>query len=333
MGESWMAGFPTRSFFVGGIFFLSLMLHGCGDSLATADDAELSNHPFAHIAPAAEHPLQDDESEAPQALRGSLQKGDHDSNSMFETLGDLQAYVRYQKSHKSALNTVGTIGIFGGFNTCTKVGPFGSQVYTRTLKTLWQKAKQGQFYRIVASCFRKSGKSIYYVSSSDLDTVRWGVPSDIAAVLTYESHLAAKTDVYLFGHSYGGWLAVRTALDLPKAITIKGIASIDPISRTYCTPSVFINAYLSSTFSFNPSSDCTRAPRDFSASDTLRLRERAGWWHNFHQDNDGFIHSSYMTNASNKYIDYDYVGVFAIGSAHMDMDSDERVWSVFEHKI
>ncbi len=102
------------------------------------------------------------------------------------------------------------------------------------------------------------------------------------------------------GHSYGGWLAMKSALVLKEKLAT--LITIDPISRQ-CTI-------------LSPG-NCTQAPKDVTHEQRLTIKGNAGRWLNFWQDQTSYLHSSVIPEADDNF--EELVG-------HTAMDTQADVW-------
>jgi len=100
-------------------------------------------------------------------------------------------------------------------------------------------------------------------------------------------------DIYIIGHSYGGWTAMQLVLhlnalkesgDIPD-LNIAGLVTVDPISPEHCHPEA-------STILSN-SAGCTSFPPDINGAKRATIRDNVKWWRHYYQ---GFIflHSDAM---------------------------------------
>lgn len=97
--------------------------------------------------------------------------------------------------------------------------------------------------------------------------------------------------VAIIGHSYGGWTAMKLALNLTPKATLSTLVTIDPISKQTCTPRVFLNA----TNTKDTNTGCHRAPGspEFSQQDLEKIAKRSnGFWYNYYQTDAKLLHSS-----------------------------------------
>jgi hypothetical protein len=91
---------------------------------------------------------------------------------------------------------------------------------------------------------------------------------------------------HIIGHSHGGWLAMKTALDLAgpapeghPAPTLASLITVDPISATLCSRDVFLRRPLRTKLA------CMQAPGDFTQADLDAIGGAAVLgWKNFYQD-------------------------------------------------
>lgn len=101
---------------------------------------------------------------------------------------------------------------------------------------------------------------------------------------------AKGKDVFMVGHPYGGWTAMKLAILTKKIANLKMLVTIDPISLPHCHSSTFIG----SMFSTEPSLDCTRSPileKDKFARVDLENIASTGRWYHFWQEEYDRLHS------------------------------------------
>lgn len=235
----------------------------------------------------------------------------------------------YREPPEGFLQAGATVVIMGGFSSCIP-GSFAGGLFRRAYAMLKVKAEAGEYFRYFVSCFMQTSGSVFYYTSSDADRVHRIAATNVSRIIAGG---AADTPIYFIGHSWGGWLALKSVLGLSHALSVSGLATIDPISPSYCNAPVMVKAYLRSMFSFRPDPGCTQAPQDIDRSHLAAIAVRTQWWYHFYQDNSGFLHSSPMRNAENHYIEYTYLKPWQVFNGHRFIDTDERVWSKFENQI
>jgi len=128
------------------------------------------------------------------------------------------------------------------------------------------------------------------------------------------SRLAAKyddTEIFMVGHSYGGWLAMYLAERTPLKNGIRAFFTVDAIS-TLCGPMEYVFG----------SDYCHQAPRD---RDNTAIVKNSRRWVNFYQDDDGMLHSSDIPEATNHRIDF--------RGAHTQIDNDPRTWEIIKSEV
>lgn len=103
-------------------------------------------------------------------------------------------------------------------------------------------------------------------------------------------------DIFLVGHSYGGWTATRLAAHLiAKNKKVRGLELIDPISPLLC-PAPEMAKYIvltSAVLNTESLSGCRRGPGEIPSSVASALSSK-GWWHNTYQTSFPYLHSSAM---------------------------------------
>lgn len=134
----------------------------------------------------------------------------------------------------------------------------------------------------VVSCYSAQDNSIYFLTSRAPNEIRSSERPEF--IETIENMMTTGAPIYLIGHSHGGWLSIKTANDLAQNHRLKALFSIDPISRTGCTTSIFSN--------------CTSAPRDISTQERQFIKSKTEKWQNFYQTETSYLHSSPIDQAT-----------------------------------
>src|SRR5207302_638464 len=92
--------------------------------------------------------------------------------------------------------------------------------------------------------------------------------------------------VNFIGHSYGGDLAVRTALSLDRGVKVENLVTIDPIDIDTCTHTDVTWERTGLLFGQLPKviKGCTEAPVDVTREEQAELLHRTGnQWYHFYQ--------------------------------------------------
>jgi hypothetical protein len=117
-------------------------------------------------------------------------------------------------------------------------------------------------------------------------------------------------DVYLIGHSWGGWMLLDIVRQFDDGAGAQQLYTIDPISKVYCHRGAPVS--------------CTDAPLDIRDSMRQRVQDLTGYWHNFYQTKTVYLHSGPMSQAdANQKVD----------AGHTDIDGDEGVWRVIADNV
>lgn len=118
----------------------------------------------------------------------------------------------------------------GGYGSCPFTGSTYEMRASRQIEALAKKLDA----HVVKACFSLAPWTVFYRTS-------FGQTGRVS-VETFFKRLAAldtRDGVYLVGQSYGGWLAMQTALALPASVTVRALATVDPISPLHCKPRWF----------------------------------------------------------------------------------------------
>ena len=229
--------------------------------------------------------------------------------------GNLQRQSQLSANTEIINNPKLLIVSMSGFATCRKSqqhegawGPLGHSMATRVFDLLGHiENTTGYKPDMMASCFT-SEPSLITSSSSENWELKY--PEDQEYIQTLHEKMAEYSHVFIVGHSYGGWLAMKLVESWQGAPEkIKSLHTIDPISKLLC-------------FFDNPS-DCINAPKDITAIGRQHIRDNSNIWVNPWQRKTFFLHSSSISQA-------DENPLFDIN--HWDLDTHDEVWSNIKAK-
>jgi pimeloyl-ACP methyl ester carboxylesterase len=196
--------------------------------------------------------------------------------------------------------------VMGGNTSCARDAdgrnsPRGMSMYEPFTQLVSDLEGQGRVVDYLLTCHTSSA-TVQAFGSDDPDTLLQLDRAAFQAKLAQLKVREADSKVYMAGHSYGGWLAMKTALELD--IRYDGMFTIDPISRETCT--------------FTRPFGCTSAPGDINTSMRELIRQRSGTWANYYQTRTGYLRSSAIAQAhENAELEY----------SHVDIDTAPEVWS------
>lgn len=212
-----------------------------------------------------------------------------------------------------APNTKPLIIGMSGFSSCKEsaqhngeVGPLGSRMFEHVLDLQkFIQEKTGHQPEVFASCFNSDRELITSASSNNwqLET-----PTDENYIASLHELMAEFSEVYVVGHSYGGWLSMKLIESWQGSPTlIKSLYTIDPISKKLCF--------------FDTPSDCISAPKDISTTARQYIKDHTGLWVNPWQQKTIFLHSSAIAQA-------DENPLFNI--SHWEIDNHGAIWDRFK---
>lgn len=219
----------------------------------------------------------------------------------------------------------------GGFNSCRRdLSRADEQKHWWNLMEYRQQIESayGREPRWIFSCFASSNASVtMYNSWEDRGNSIESLGSGIQKI---KSLLATRNDyaVFLVGHSYGGWFAIKTAMALQGLVPVVNLASIDPISTKLCIPSSMKRVIIRSLFGRGELTDpeCTRAPQDL-IEDAAARPPTFYHWQNFYQVQARNLHSGPMEVANeNIRISGDANDNSTGTSMHVAIGGVELVW-------
>jgi hypothetical protein len=201
--------------------------------------------------------------------------------------------------------------IMGGNATCQNDefgntrSPLGTDIHN-SFKPLLEKVEaDGRFNtKWIVSCHRNSNAAVHYATSESMNQVFETTPEQFISMVNGRYLQANARSTFMAGHSYGGWLTMKTALAAMPEQTFDGVFTIDPISRVHCT--------------FSSPIGCTSAPRDITNAQRTAINEVSGFWGNYYQTNTFYLHSAPMEEA-----DYN----LKLDTSHTAIDNHEDVWT------
>ncbi len=164
----------------------------------------------------------------------------------------------------------------------------------------------------VLTCYDINGR-LYLATSENPDEV---TDADEDGVLPYiEKFRASRMGhrLLLIGHSYGGWLSLKTTLSLQselESLPRLTLVTIDPISKITCSP-------------FKPFG-CSSSPTDITLPEYQTIGTSSNPWLNYYQRQTPIVRSSPIERATQN---------IEVHTSHMDIDNQPIVWSGVETAI
>ena len=255
--------------------------------------------------------------------------------------------------------------VLGGFHSCTPTGNgdelnlYESKIWHAYSTTLLPAAttELGTSPQMIAGCFGTPNlasphselafrfaevgvppKQINLGSSwQDLTELRMApVLSLLTESILKITHENRSIPVYIIGHSYGGWTAMRLVSQLlenhPEIhSSLRALYTIDPISPLHCSPSTFISAAIESI------PGCQRAPSDISGDERIFIRDHLqGRWLNFYETQFHRLHSSRMPELEEDKqsfkIRLEYTNPI-FNDAHNLISKDRRIWAMLSKTV
>jgi pimeloyl-ACP methyl ester carboxylesterase len=161
-------------------------------------------------------------------------------------------------------------------------GPEGHEIFKRvTTLAAYIKSQFNVDPSIQASCFTKERRLIV---SSSLNHYNPTTPTDEEYLDNTHQLMNDYTHIYVVGHSYGGWLAMKLMETWNgDQNAVKSVYTLDPISKELCY--------------FNNPDECVSAPNDISDAGRQHIQDYSGIWVNPWQENTLFLHSSRIPQA------------------------------------
>ena len=203
-----------------------------------------------------------------------------------------------------------------GFASCKasdrhdgNVGPLGSRMMENVFDLQkFIEDKSGSKTEVMASCFTSERQ---LMTSSSLNDWNLENPTDEEYLGQLRRTMLDFSDVYVIGHSYGGWLSMKLISDYhgPSDL-IKSLYTIDPISKKLCF--------------FNNPRDCVEAPKDISPMERQHIKDKTDLWVNPWQQKTLFLHSSSIPQA-------DENPRFDI--SHWEIDNLDAIWNGMKSRL
>lgn len=203
--------------------------------------------------------------------------------------------------------------VMGGYKSCQHPfdapGPIDLSLFT-AFHALRVEMRQQTGYDIpyVMSCYEDKNPVVRFTTSAAPGQVITAEESDLASVI--KPLVNPGTPVVFIGHSYGGWLAMKTIAAMGMQQRVATLFTLDPISANECSRP------------FMPG--CRRAPTDFGAEQLEMIAASTGEWINMYQRI-----TPYLMSDKIPYADVNECRFLK----HGQMDTDPKVWAVIRGKL
>lgn len=196
--------------------------------------------------------------------------------------------------------------VSGGNASCELDGsgmssPYGMGMYAPFAELKSQLESDGIEVSFLLTC-HGANETVYFISSEDKRSMRVTTLDGYGTEVVHLRNTREPKKIYVAGHSYGGWLAMKALLNFD--FDLAGFYTIDPISRATC--------------SIMQPFGCQSAPTDFTTEQREQLKARSNYWENFYQTTTTYLHSSAIPQADQN---------TKIQAGHMAIDSHQTVWS------
>jgi hypothetical protein len=199
--------------------------------------------------------------------------------------------------------------VLGGNASCEgRASPIDMPMYQRFVRlkeTIDQEIQADSDY--IITCYENTDPTVFATTSLSPDETIEGNSKLVAQMMN--QNFADHYPVFLVGYSYGGWLALKTAIEA-KADLISSIYTVDPISRRYCNALDF--------------SDCTRFPSDVSSSEREYIATSSDKWFHYYQTETAYLHSAPTGQADDNK---------QVGTSHFGIQTHSTVWSMLETDV
>ncbi len=187
--------------------------------------------------------------------------------------------------------------------------PLGTRMFARTLDLkAFVEEKLGQKAEVMASCYNDDRD---LVTSSSINQWSRDTSNDTDYINALHRTMGDYSHVYLFGHSYGGWLSMKTLESWKgSASLVKFLYTIDPISKKLCY--------------FDNPGECLSAPRDIKAAAREHIKNHTDLWVNAWQEETFYLHSSPISHA-------DENPEYQVG--HREIDESNALWNDMKSRV
>ena len=146
---------------------------------------------------------------------------------------------------------------------------------------------------------------------------------------------STETDVFIAGHSHGGWMAMRVAyqLSLMANAKLRQLLTIDPVSYKLCSSQWFPVKAIWNTFDWwSAPGDCHRAPRDLLHLNPTIAKGANGQWINIYQNSMPYLTSGPIAEA-HKNIRYTPDTNMDWITAHRAIVHSPSTWTAFKEGL
>jgi len=164
----------------------------------------------------------------------------------------------------------------------------------------------------IYTCFKISAARIYWINSRAPGQVSYGTLGDTVAAIRTEMAIVPDRQAVVVGHSYGGWLALKSILNLDERETkpIHSLFTIDPIDMTSCIEFDITGCRIGLGL----------APTNLLS----KIKSSTDRWINFYQTGDWLIRSARVPNA-----DFN----IRVDDSHIKIDSNPSVWKSIQRHL
>jgi pimeloyl-ACP methyl ester carboxylesterase len=233
----------------------------------------------------------------------------------------------------------------GGYSSC--LGTFAAPTPAGSARWASSARLSARFARDearwVRGCFDARGR-LHWISSADPARVSVTTADALGPFVAAVAERAGgeRRPVYLHGHSYGAWVAARTASTLPASVAVRMLVTVDPISPWHCTPASYFRAAAAPVAAPWLLAGCQRAPTDLSADERRGIVARLpeGGWRHYYQRNFLPLRSGPFDAPGAPHRSYDVSaflsrngGAHPSWNAHVGIDELAVVWFTLEQSI
>lgn len=187
---------------------------------------------------------------------------------------------------------------------------------------------------VVVTCFHRSSDTLLLRTSLEPDRTIAGPPSELANYIRkIRASEPSGIRLFMYGHSYGGHLALKTVADFGKDLRPEVLMTADPISANDCylpdnwQKSVYHLRNLS-LFSLINLSGCRRFPADLNEAELSQISSSKHWIQTW-QEQMLVLHSAGSPKA---HVNFPVKFGLMTLNAHDDHAVDRRILDLFKQE-
>lgn len=216
------------------------------------------------------------------------------------------------------------LAFLGGYTSCptggTAAGPAAmdlADIFLNVKEALKENGYKNE-PAFILSCYSIDPAVVTYVISSTPDKTKNRAVDAMQRDFTSLLESVSNPQVFMVGHSYGAYTALEMMNGSEKPFNLRGLVTLDAISKVGCTPEGALPAVLGT----GPApKGCQEAPSDITTEQFATISNRTQTWLNFYQVDSIILHSGEIAVAKNSKLTYTSTGL----NPHNDVIFDQTV--------